>query len=71
MKLSLKGSQTKYMGGLFIPLDRLLAEPLKKARHVYKILPGLNFVDYKWPVENSFGSNCLCEAPDVRFSSNY
>lgn len=71
MRLPLKGKQNRYLGGFFIPLEKLVSENLKKAKNAYKILPNLNYVEYKLPVENSFGSNSYSEPPAVRFSSNY
>lgn len=47
MKLPFKGCQSRYFAGMFVPLDRLIGEPLKKAKNLYKILPNLNYVDYK------------------------
>lgn len=50
MRLPVKGRQNKYLGGLFIPLDKLVGENLKKIKNVYKILPSLNYVEYRMPV---------------------
>jgi hypothetical protein len=71
MRLPLKGRQNKYLAGLFVPLDKLVGESLKKAKNVYKILPNLNYVEYRVPAEASFGSNSYSEPSAVRFSSNY
>jgi hypothetical protein len=71
MRVPLKGKQNRYLGGFFIPLERLVSEQLKKAKNIYKILPNLNYVEYKLPIESSFGSNSYSETPAVRFSSNY
>jgi hypothetical protein len=59
MKVNLKGRQSKYLGGLFIPLERLVSENLKKVKNVYKTLPNLNFHEYKQPIESSFSTNSL------------
>jgi hypothetical protein len=50
MRLPVKGRQNKYLAGLFIPLDKLVSDNLKKTKNVYKILPGLNYVEYRLPV---------------------
>lgn len=71
MRLPFKGQQNRYLAGLFIPLEKLVTDNLKKAKNVYKILPSLNYVEYKLPMENSFGTNAYAEAPALRFSSNY
>lgn len=71
MKVNLKGKQCRYLAGLFVPLERLVNENLRKVKNVYKILPNLDYVDYKLPVEHSFGPNCLAETPALKFSSNY
>lgn len=41
MKLNLNGKSIKYLGGMFIPLDKLLNESLKKSRNVFKTLNNL------------------------------
>lgn len=71
MKLLMKGKQYRYLGGLFIPLEKLLSEALKKSRNVLKTLPGIDYIDNKHPVDGSFGANCFSEAPALKFSSNY
>jgi uncharacterized membrane protein len=50
MRLPVKGRQSKYLAGLFIPLDKLVSENLKKTKNIYKILPNLNYVEYRLPV---------------------
>lgn len=40
-------------------------------KNVYKLLPNIDFVDYKSPVDSSFGVNCCSSAPALRFTSNY
>lgn len=50
MKVNLKGRQCRYLAGLFVPLERLVNESLRKVKNVYKILPNLDYVDYKLPI---------------------
>jgi hypothetical protein len=69
--MPLKGKQNKYLAGLFVPLEKLVSDNLKKNKNVYKILPNLNYVEYRMPPEASFGNNCFSEAIEVKFSSNY
>lgn len=69
--MKLPGTTTNYFAGLFIPLDRLFLDSVKKAKNIYKTLPHLDFIDNKYPVEASFASNCYSEEPNLRFSSNY
>jgi hypothetical protein len=35
--------------GMFIPLERLLSESLRKSKNIYKILPNLEYIENKMP----------------------
>ena len=70
MKLRQNGRTIKHLGGMFIPLDKLLADPLKKVKNIFKTLP-LDYTENKHSVDTSFGGNCFSKAPALRFSSNY
>ena len=71
MKLNINGKIIKYLAGMFIPLEKLLSDSLKKSRNIYKTLSGLEYIENKHPVDNSFNTNCTSSAPNLRFSSNY
>ena len=71
MKLTLKGKTLKYLGGFFIPLEKLLCENVKIHKNVYKVLPRVNYIDNKHPVDNSLSSNSFSQSPALKFSSNY
>lgn len=63
MKAPVKGRQHRYLAGMFIPLEKLLSDGLRKAKNVYKILPNLEYIDNKMPHEASFNYNCYSAAP--------
>ena len=71
MKLNLGGKSVKYLAGMFIPLERLLSDSLKKSKNIYKILNNLEYTENKHPVDTSFSTNCYSSSPNLRFSSNY
>ena len=71
MKLNLNGKSIRYLGGMFIPLEKLLSDNLRKNKNIFKTLSNLEYTDNKHPVDSSFGPNCYTEAPNIRFSSNY
>jgi len=41
MKAPLKGKQHRYLAGMFIPLDYLLSDNLKKNKNIYKTLANI------------------------------
>lgn len=46
-KLKIKGKTYKFLAGLFLPVDKLLAPEVRASKNVYKTLPDIEFVEYK------------------------
>ena len=44
MKLNTNGKVIKYLAGMFIPLEKLLSDSLKKSRNIFKTLNGLEYI---------------------------
>ena len=65
-----KGNNINYMAGIFIPLEKLLQETIKKEKWLYKLLGEVNWAGAKESVESSFSGGRLGRG-QVRFSSDF
>lgn len=71
MKLNINGKTIRYLAGMFIPLEKLLSDSLRKNKNIFKTLPNFEYTENKYPVDGSFAANCFSEPPQLRFTSNY
>lgn len=72
MKFKIKNNKYyKFLTGMFVPADKILAPEVKIHKNLYKALPDLEFTEFKNNILDSFGKNCKGSGSDLRFSSNY